>query len=130
MIGVTVTTIDNTAKVQTATERARFKNFSHAIARIRKDAVGSIEVSPEPSEPGTPPHTRRRQLKRAIRFANDKQAQEAIAGPLESMVGTSGEAHEKGGEFRGQQFEPRPFMVPALEKNLDRFAGDWAGSIG
>jgi hypothetical protein len=34
-----------------------------------------------------------------------------------------------GGEFRGHEYPERPFMAPALEKNLDRFAGDWAGSI-
>jgi hypothetical protein len=35
-----------------------------------------------------------------------------------------------GGEFRGHEYPERPYMAPALEKNLDRFAGDWAGSIG
>jgi hypothetical protein len=65
-----------------------------------------------------------------IRFDNDRQAQDALIGPMASLVGEAGRAHELGEEFRGHEYPERPFMAPALEKNLDRFAGDWAGSIG
>jgi hypothetical protein len=130
MIGLEVKTEDNSQRVVSATERATFRNLGHAAAAIRRDTVESIVVAEGPSPVGTPPHTRRRQLKRAIRFDQDRQAQEAVIGPLASLVGEAGRAHELGGEFRGQEFPERPFMAPALEKNLDRFAGDWAGSIG
>lgn len=117
-----------TAAVLNATDEAAFRNFGHAAARIRKDAAASIQTSDDPSQPGKPPHTQRGQLRRALRFAADKQG--AVIGPRASFVGTSGEAHELGGSYRGEQYPERPYMQPALEQNLDRFAQDWAGSIG
>jgi phage gpG-like protein len=130
MIGAEVKTENHTQRVTDAVDQAAFKNLGHAAATIRKDAVESIVVAEGPSPEGTPPQTRRRQLKRAIRFDYDRSDQSAVVGPLESMVGESAAAHELGGEFRGQEFPERPFMVPAMDKNLDRFAGDWAGSVG
>jgi hypothetical protein len=130
MIGIDIKTEDKTQRVTDATERATFRNLGHAVAAIRRDVVESIVVAEGPSPAGTPPHTRRRQLKRAIRFANDRAAQEAVVGPMASIVGESGRAHEMGGEFRGHDFPERPYMAPALEKNLDRFAGDWQSAIG
>lgn len=130
MIGLEVKTEDKTQHVVDATERATFRNLGHAAAAIRRDAVESIVVAEGPSPEGTPPHTRRRQLKRAIRFDNDRAAEEAVIGPMASLVGEAGRAHELGGEFHGNEYPERPYMAPALEKNLDRFAGDWAGSIG
>lgn len=67
-------------------------------------------------------------MRRALRFAVSKEG--AIIGPRASVVGEAGQAHEFGGEFRGGEFPARPFMAPALENNLDRFAGTWSGSIG
>jgi hypothetical protein len=130
MIGLEVKTEDRTQRVTDAAERATFRNLGHAAAAIRRDTVESIVVAEGASAAGTPPLTRRRQLKRAIRFANDRAAGEAVVGPMASIVGESGRAHELGGEFRGHDYPERPFMAPALEKNLDRFAGDWQGSIG
>jgi hypothetical protein len=130
MIGVEITTADTSQRVKDAAERTTFRNLGHAAAAIRRDAVESIVVAEGASPAGTPPHTRRRQLKRAIRFDNDRQAQEAVVGPMASLVGEAGRAHELGEEFRGHDYPERPFMAPALDKNLDRFAGDWAGAIG
>ena len=118
-------------KVTKAVEKAAFKNFGHAAARIRKDARESLLKAEGPSAPGTPPHTHKRQfLKNAITFDNDRASQEAVIGPRFSRVGESGKAHEFGGEYKGADFPERKFMLPAMEKNLDRFAGDWAGSVG
>jgi hypothetical protein len=130
MIGLKVTSQLSPAPVIKAADKAAFRNMGHAGARIRKDAQESIVVSPEPSLPGTPPHTRKRQLPRAIRFDYDKREQSAVIGPRFSVVGEAGEAHEFGGEFRGDTFDERPYMLPALERNIPRFAQDWEGSIG
>jgi hypothetical protein len=130
VIGIDIKIEDHTKRVADATERATFRNLGHAAAAIRRDAVESIVVAEGPSSPGTPPHTRRRQLKRAIRFDQDRVAQEAVVGPMASLVGEAGRAHELGGEFRGHEYPERSYMLPALEKNLDRFHSDWAGSIG
>ena len=130
MIGATATTEDNFGRVQTAADRSTFKNLGHAAATIRKEAAASIKVSGEPSPPGTPPHTRRRQLKGAIRYDVDRANDLAVVGAEASKVGQSASPHELGGEFKGEDFPERPFMFPALETNLDRFAGEYKGSIG
>lgn len=130
MIGVEVQIIDQTKRVIDASDRATFRNVGHAAATIRRDAIESIIVSQAASRPGTPPHTRRRQLKRAIRFDNNKDRGEAVIGPQASIVGEAGSAHEFGGVFKGQAFPERAFMGPALDRNRDRFAAGWAGSIG
>ena len=52
-----------------------------------------------------------------------------IARPSHEIAGPVGMAHEFGGEFRGDEYPPRPFMGPALEKvkpGLPRF---WSGSV-
>jgi len=132
---------DKTHRVAQAAARATFRNLPHAAATIRKDAIESIIDAPGPSAPGTPPHThtggitkkgkkRRGVLQKAIAYDFDKQAGDAVIGPRESVVGLAGAAHEFGQEFKGDDFDERPYMGPALDRNLDRLAGDWTGSIG
>lgn len=120
--------VNNSRRVREAADRAARRAFAKAAFRIMRDAQASVERSATPSSPGEPPHTRRGQLKRAIRYAATKDG--AVIGPLASMVGVSAEAHEFGGQLKGQSYPERPFMGPALERDLDNFAGDFAGSIG
>ena len=130
MFGAKATTTTDIKKVTKAVDKGAFRSFSHAAARIRKTAAESIVKSKEPSRPGAPPTTRKKRshnLPFAIRFAANKEG--AVIGPRHSVVGTSGEAHEKGGEYEGDQFEQRPFMEPALLSNTDRMLKDWEGSI-
>ena len=118
-------------RVESAADKAAFRNFGHASARISKDAKASITKSKGPSEPGEPPHTRARggkNLRGAIRYSTSKEG--AIIGPIASFVGAAGEAHEFGGSYRGTEFPERSFMEPALSQNVGRFADDWRGSIG
>jgi hypothetical protein len=124
MFGLSVQIVDRLQSVAQAT----FRSLGHAAAAIRKTAIGSIGVSDEPSAPGSPPHTRGRQLPRAIVY--DVSAESAVVGPRESVVGQAGAAHEHGGEFRGDQYAERPFMAPALVSNLERFPQEWEGAIG
>lgn len=81
-----------------------------------------------PSKPGQPPHTRRGQLKRAIKYHATKDS--AVIGPEGSKVGTSSEAHEFGKRYKGTKYPARPFMGPARDANSSRFASAFAGSIG
>lgn len=117
-------------EIEIAEERARLENFRHAAGAIRKDAIASIIPDPlgRPSPAGTPVATRRGQAKRAILYAADKYG--AVIGPSNRFVGTSMSAHEFGGEYKGEQYPRRPTMGPALERQTDRFAGSWRGSIG
>lgn len=129
MISVVTKVVDRLDRIEKAAKPANFRNLGHAAASIRKAAAASIVTSPEPSEPGTPPHTRNRNFfRRAIRF--DVQENEAVIGFMESMVGPAAAAHEFGGEFRGQDYPARPTMGPALEEALPRLAENWRGTIG
>jgi hypothetical protein len=129
VIQVFVKVIQKFRKVEKAADKAQFRNFFHAAARIRKDAAASIERAEGPSLPGQPPHTHRRVfLRRAWRFAADKEG--AVIGPRASIVGQAGAIHEFGGTFRGQEFPARPTALPALERNVNRFATDGEGTIG
>jgi len=130
MISLSVKTEINMRKVTESVDRAAFTNLGHAAASIRKDVLESIERASGPSDPGTPPHTRRGQIERAIVYDYDRKEMNAVVGPRFSIVGLAGAAHEFGGEFRGNEYPERAFMEPALERNIDRFAREWEGSIG
>ncbi len=122
-----VRTEQNFGAVKTAAEKAAFRNLGHAAASISRDAKSTIEKSTEASQPGRPPHSRRGKLKRGIRFAYDKAS--AIIGPMFSAVGTSVEAHEFGRAYKGDKFPERPFMGPALQRAIPRFAQGWKSSV-
>lgn len=128
MITIDVKTETKFVNVKRASDEAAFRNFGHASAAIRRSAMKSIRRGKRASEPGRPPRTRRGQLRRAIRF--NVGPLDAIVGPVASIAGESGSAHEFGGPYKGDVFDQRPFMRPALLENLDRFAQSWAGSIG
>ena len=69
-------------------------------------------------------------LARAIRYRVDYTVPDAVIGPVGSVIAGIGELHEFGGEYKNHPYPPRPFMGPALERELDNFAGEFAGSIG
>jgi len=146
---------DNTAEVKRKADDAAYRNFGHAAASIRKDAMASLLRPPGvsataglardkhgrfrhgsgrkrihslPSPPGQPPYSPSGRLKKSIAYAADKTG--AVIGPMQSVVGEAAQPMEFGGHFKRQNYPPRPFMFPALERALPRFAGDWAGSIG
>ena len=141
MLGLAVTIVDEMQRVADAAKAAEFRNLSHAAAAIRKTEIESIKPASGPSRPGEPPHThtagltksgknRKGVLPKSIAYDVDKTAGIAVIGPRASIVGEAGGAMEHGGEFRGDEYPARPFAAPALEQNLDRFAQEWAGSVG
>ena len=129
MIGASVIIEDHTKRVAEAAERAAFRNFRHAGAVLSKDMKASLVTADGPSPEGEPPHTHRgAYLRRAVRFDADKNS--AVIGPMASIVGDAGAAHEFGENFRGHDYPERSFAGPALERNQDRFASEWEGRIG
>jgi len=120
-------------KAMQAIRRAEIRSLSHAAAAIRLQAVRSIRQSPrnQPSAPGTPPHTRKGQLRRAILYAllEENGMPFAIVGPSFDLVGLSGKAHEFGGPYRGGNYPARPYMSPALDVIANRLPAFFAGSI-
>ena len=129
MIGTAVKIEDNTKRVADAADKAAFRNFRHAAATMSKDAKASLVTADGPSPEGQPPHTHQgAYLRRAIRFDADKES--AVIGPMASIVGEAGAAHEFGENFRGHDYAERSYMGPTLERNEERFASAWTGSIG
>lgn len=129
MFGLEFKIDDQTKAVREAAQKGSFKNFGHAAASIAKDVKSTLETEVGPSAPGSPPHTHRGAfLRRAIQFDYDKES--AVIGPVASLVGQAGAAHEFGGDYKGTNFPARPFMFPALERAIPRIGGDWTGSIG
>ena len=118
-------------RVSKAAEKTAFRNLGHAANRIMKDARASIVTNQNaPSAAGSPPHTKAQaghNLRTAIRYDSNKE--DAVVGPMASMVGEAGATHEFGQERGGVDYPERPFMGPALERNLDRFADSWRGAI-
>ena len=129
MIGIRIRTEVNFQKVQRKAKDANFKSLGHAGAAIRLTARRSIRKGKTQSAPGKPPHTRKGQLKRAIVYAVEKSQERVLIGPEFAVVGPSAMAHEFGGIYRGDKYDRRPFMGPALTKMKDRLPRKWAGSV-
>lgn len=141
-VSVKTKTVDETAKVAKAVEKAAYRNFGHGAASISKDVKSTLEKAEGPSEEGQPPHTHKGVfLRRAVRYAADKEG--AVIGPRESVVGDVGAVHEFGEvrddlidtESKGvvlviRDYPKRPFMFPGLERGAPRFAEEWRGSVG
>lgn len=131
MIEATARVTDNTKRIEQAVEKATFENLRHAAFSLSKDAKSTIDKSDSPSEPGTAPHTKGKKghnLKGSI-FTNVNK-ESALIGPRASWVDDAGSLHEFGERREGEDFDERPFMGPALDRAIPRFASDWAGSIG
>jgi hypothetical protein len=129
MIGATIKITFNSLLVVRKANDGSIQALGHAAAAIRLTARRSIRRSDKYSDPGTPPHTRRGQLREAILYAVEKDMLDAVIGPTYDAVGTSGSAHEFGGRYRGDNYPPRPFMGPALEAIRPRLPSFWEGSV-
>lgn len=116
-------------KIKRKANEGTFKSLNHAAAAIRLTARRSIRRSPSKSMAGTPPHTRRGLLKRALLYKVDKSKLAAVIGPAHSIAGRSGRAHEFGGKYYGRNYPQREFMAPALQVNCKRISAFWAGSV-
>jgi len=129
VISSQVKTRSDIPKLLRKARRSRIESIGRGAAVVRLTASRSIRKRKKPSAAGRPPHTKRGQLRRGIRFAVDRSAGSAVIGPSVKAVGTSGAAHEFGGRYKGEQFDRRPFMGPALEKTADRLPKFWQASI-
>lgn len=129
MIALRVKTRSDVQKVLAQTRQAQITNLGHVGAAIRLAARRSIRRNKRQSAAGTPPHTRRGQLKRAIVYAVEPSAERVTVGPTHQVVGRAGSAHEHGGRYKRERYQKRPFMGPALEKTIPRLPRMWAGSV-
>jgi len=129
MIGVKAKARFDAGKVVKRVKKANIESLGHAGAVVRLTARRSIRKRKGPSAPGTPPHTRHGQLRRAVVYAVEKREERVVIGPEYATVGPVGMPHEFGGRFRGRRYRPRPFMGPALMKVKDRLPRKWAMSV-
>lgn len=129
MVGARAKTKFDAKKVQKAAKDGSIKSLAHAGAAIRLTARRSIKTAAKKSAAGTPPNSRKGQLRRAIVYAVEKEQERVVIGPDYGVVGTSGAAHEFGGQYKKQHYDKRPFMGPAFEKIKDRLPEMWAGSV-
>lgn len=130
MFGLSSSVNHRFKSVEKAKDRAVYKNIRQAAFSIRKSIRESIKKSPEPAAPGQPVATRGRRgnVRNSIFVAADDDT--AIIGPRYSFVGDAMEAHEFGKRRGEQNYKARPTSGPGLERNTDRFADLFAGSIG
>jgi len=131
-----------------AVGRASAKNLSQAGSFIRQSARSSLRRRKKVSPPGEPPsvHTQDRVATlKNIWFVFDPARRSVVVGPLKlngsklhgSNRATVPSLHELGGAAvvggrkrkRRAKYAPRPFMGPAMERELPKFAGLWANSV-
>ena len=159
MFGIQVKLTALPKALLTATDKGAYKTLKHAALSIRKRAVESMLWSHRPSDAGQPPHAHTGRLRRSIRASEDDEGGWVVGPSYSRVkVGGRppwlGKLHEFGGTYNvrleqwGRQkrrrgrprkgdevrrrlitYPARPFMQPALYRNLARFHREWQGAI-
>lgn len=134
--------------VMDAVGRANAKNLSKAGSFIRTSARSSLRRRKSTSPPGEPPsvHSKDRVATlKNIWFVFDPANRSVVVGPLKlngsklegSDRKTVPSLHELGGvavlkskkRKRRARYAARPFMGPAMQRELPKFQGLWANSV-
>jgi len=126
LIGMRARTKSSIKKVRAKAKTASIKSLGHAAGTIRKTARRSIRKGKKSSTPGTPPHTRKGQIRRSILYSVEKELQMAIIGPSSQLVGDIAQAHEHGGrqkpKFRKPFWALRRGGVGPIRRTTSGFA--------
>lgn len=123
---VKVTIENTTGKVREAFDKIERRGLSRFAFQVMVDMKSSLQTAEGPSDPGEAPHTHPNILRAAIGYGLDDDA--AVIGPRESIAGDVAQGLEFGGEFRGNEYEARPFVAPSLRRKQDSFAASFGGS--
>jgi hypothetical protein len=125
--------------VTDAMDKASKKALSKAGAFIRQTAKSSMRKRKKASAPGSPPSVHVGTLKKLLYFAYDPAQRSVVIGPQAFAKGEAGPLNEFGGralrrDRRTRQkhtvtYPPRPFMAPALAKELPKLPSRWANSV-
>ena len=133
----------DSTKVISAAGRAKRKVLSRFGAFVRRTAKSSIRKRKKVSSPGSPPTSRTGLLKKFIFFGYIPASDSVVVGPikLNSKIGETPRALELGGKTtivsRGKKSKSkktvsiaaRPFMTPAMDKELPKLPDMWKNSI-
>lgn len=137
--------------IKDATDAAKRRNLSKTGAFIRQSAKSSIRQRKGTSRPGQPPSSHVGTLRDLIFFAYDRASDSVVIGP-ELVAGSGGNPITATLEFGGRivlrhvlqtsgrslltriigasaTIKPRPYMGPAMRKELPGFVSIWKASI-
>lgn len=108
-------------------------------AYVRTRARTSIRKRKGTSRPGQPPFSHEGSLRNGIFFAYDAEAHSVVIGPVKLNRGGSaprllehgGTAtnRDRKGKPRLASYEPRPFMRPAMDAEVPKFAALFRGAL-
>lgn len=128
--------------VQRAMDKSKRQALSKAGAFIRRTAKTSIRAGKTVSKPGHPPHSHAGHLRRLLFFAYDLATASVVIGPARFKEAEAPNLLEKGGTVtrkisnaRGRRrrvrmvYRARPFMGPAMEKELPNLPKRWHNTI-
>lgn len=109
-----------------AVDRATRKALSKAGAFIRTRSKSSIRSRKKVSAPGSPPSSHTGDLKKRIFFGYEPATKSVVVGPVRFRAGEAPRLLEFGGQARRRShgktravaYRPRPFMGPALQKEI------------
>ena len=125
-------------KTKSQMKERELEIFARAEEQFRR---GERPVKPRlplaPSKPGEPPRSIVGTLKRLIFFAYDARQKGVVIGPIPTgqktgaprVLEEGGTIKAPGSGFDGKRVKPRPYMVPALNKNLVKIDAIWRNSV-
>ncbi len=132
-------------KVVRAVDSATRWALSRAGAFIRTRAKTSIRKRKKISAPGKPPSSHEGTLRRLIFFGYEPAGRTVVIGPVAHGKGEAPSLLELGGtvnrtvirrrhgKYRAKKqrmtYKPRPFMGPAMVKELPNLPKRWQGSV-
>ena len=134
----------DSTKVTSATGKAARRVLSRFGAFVRRTAKSSIRKRKKASSPGRPPTSRTGLLKKFIFFGYIPASDSVVVGPikLNSKVGETPRVLELGGKTtvtsggpkskrmkRTVKIAARPYMTPAMNKELPKLPDMWKNSI-
>ena len=125
-----------TSRVDVATRRV----LSRFGAFVRRTAKSSIRKRKRPAPPGNPPSSHTGLLKRFIFFGYEPRKRSVVIGPALLTQRGRGEAPslleyggtaslKRRGRRRSVNYKPRPFMGPAMTKELPQLPSMWRNSL-
>ena len=128
--------------VLNSVSQAERKTLSRAGAFVRRTARSSMRRRKKASQPGQPPSVKQGQLKKFLFFSWDQQTRSLVVGPellsrragapVPSLMESGGVVRwtkRRTGESRQSKILPRPFMAPALDKNLSALPEAWRNAL-
>ncbi len=139
-LGASIKLISKSFFDRPAVERAAAKASSFNLGKfgafVRQTAQKSIAERPGIAPPGHPPYSHTGLLKKNIFFAYDKESKSVVVGAIpintDAPSGVPLLLEEGGQVSRGGRtvtYSPRPYMLPAFNRERADMSRFWRGTI-